>query len=41
MDEPGGLHLKRRLRCELEGRLLEWHSWTFLAGRAGPAQHAG
>ena len=28
MDEPGGLHLKRRLRCGLGGRLLEWHSST-------------
>ncbi len=28
MDEPGGLRLKRRLRCGLGGRLLEWHSWT-------------
>lgn len=30
MDEPGGLHLKRRLRCGLGGRLLEWHSWVSL-----------
>ena len=28
IDEPGGLRLKRRLRCGLGGRLLEWHSWT-------------
>ena len=28
MDEPGGLRLKRRLRCGLRGRLLEWHPWT-------------
>lgn len=28
MDEPGSLRLKRRLRCGLGGRLLEWHSWT-------------
>ena len=24
MDEPGGLILKRQLRCGLGGRLLEW-----------------
>jgi hypothetical protein len=30
MDEPGGLRLKRRLRCGRGGRLLEWHSWTSL-----------
>ena len=28
MDEPGGLRLKRRLRCGLGGRLLEWQAWT-------------
>ena len=28
MDEPGGLRLKRRLRCGLGGRLLEWHPRT-------------
>ena len=28
MNEPGVLRLKRRLRCGLGGRLLEWHSWT-------------
>lgn len=30
MDEWGGLRLKRRLRCGLSGRLLEWHFWTSL-----------
>ena len=30
MDEPGGLRLKRRLRCGLGGRLLEWQAWTSL-----------
>jgi len=28
MDEPGDLCLKRRLRCGLGGRLLEWHPRT-------------
>lgn len=28
MDEQGGLRLKRRLRCGLGGRLLEWHPRT-------------
>ena len=30
MDEPGSLRLKRRLRCGLGGRLLEWYSWISL-----------
>ncbi len=30
MDERGVLRLKRRLRCGLGGRLLEWHSWISL-----------
>ena len=30
MDEPGGLRLKRRLRCGHGGRLLEWHFRTSL-----------
>jgi len=28
MDEPGGLRLKRRLRCGPGSRLLEWHPRT-------------
>jgi hypothetical protein len=28
MDEPGGLRLKRRLRCGRGGRLLEWDPRT-------------
>jgi hypothetical protein len=30
MDEAGSLRLKRRLRCGLDSRLLEWHPQTSL-----------
>jgi hypothetical protein len=29
-NKRGGLRLKRRLRCGLDSRLLEWHPWTSL-----------
>ena len=39
MGEWGGLRLKRRLRCGLSSRLLEWHPRTSPRAQCGMNQN--